>query len=120
MEKITRREFLKASGAIVTALGLSGCGLVKLEDVLSENKSTEATSTLSASTVQSLQPVIWLQGQGCTGCSTSLLNTIYYATINDLLINTLDLKFHPTVMAAAGIWRYQKEPTAVVMDMCWW
>lgn len=47
-------------------------------------------------------PVIWLQGQGCTGCSVSLLNSIEYMTADDLLLNTIDLKFHPTVMAAAG------------------
>ena len=99
MEKITRREFLTASGAILAALGFSSCGFVKPEDILLENNSTGVASKKGAS---SLPSVIWLQGQGCTGCSTSLLNTIYYATIDELLLNTLDLKFHPTVMAAAG------------------
>jgi len=46
--------------------------------------------------------VVWLQGQCCTGCSVSLLNTIHYTTIDDLLLNTIDLEFHPTVMAGAG------------------
>jgi hydrogenase small subunit len=46
--------------------------------------------------------VVWLQAQACTGCSVSLLNSIYYDTIDHLLINTLDLQYHPNVMAPAG------------------
>lgn len=32
----------------------------------------------------------------------SLLNSIYYHTIEDLLLNSLDVDFHPTLMAGAG------------------
>ena len=84
---ISRRAFLKYCTATAGALGLSASGLVKLQQVLA---------------VEGGPPVVWLQGQGCTGCSTSLLNSIYYATIDDLLLNTIDLEYHPTVMAAAG------------------
>ena len=79
---ISRRDFLKYCVAMAGALGLEATGLTKLQQVLaSENQ----------------PPVVWLQGQGCSGCSVSLLNTIHYMTIDDLLINTLDLEFHPTV-----------------------
>jgi hydrogenase small subunit len=84
---ISRREFLKYCSAAAGALGLSATGLVRLQDALAAEDGPS---------------VIWLQGQGCTGCSTSLLNTIHYATIDDLLLNTIDLEFHSTVMAAAG------------------
>jgi len=47
-------------------------------------------------------PVVWFQGQSCNGCSVSLLNAIYYTTIDDLLLNKIDMEFHPTLMAAAG------------------
>jgi len=47
-------------------------------------------------------PVIWLQGQGCDGCAVSLLNSIHYASIDDLLLNTIDLKFQNNLMAASG------------------
>jgi hydrogenase small subunit len=47
-------------------------------------------------------PVIWLQGQSCTGCAVSFLNSVYYATADDLLINELDVRFQSNVMAAAG------------------
>ena len=84
---VTRRDFLKASTAIAGALALKATGLMQLQKVMAGGGGP---------------PVIWLQGQGCTGCSVSLLNTIHYMTIDNVLINTLDVKFHPTVMAAAG------------------
>jgi len=85
---VNRRDFLKASAAIAGALALKGSGLMQLQKAMADGSSKP--------------PVIWLQGQGCTGCSVSLLNSIYYMTIDQLLINTIDVKFHPTVMAAAG------------------
>jgi len=85
---VTRRDFLKASAAIAGALALKGSGLMQLQKAMAAGGSKP--------------PVIWLQGQGCTGCSVSLLNSVFYTTIDDLLINTLDVKFHPSVMAAAG------------------
>ncbi|MHC4695088.1 MAG: hydrogenase small subunit [Planctomycetota bacterium] len=85
---VTRRDFLRASAAIAGALALKASGLMQLQKAMA--------------TGGGKPPVIWLQGQGCTGCSVSLLNSIYYMTIDQLLINTLDVKFHPTVMAAAG------------------
>lgn len=85
--RISRRDFLKYSAAAAGALGLEASGLMQLQAVLA---------------AESGPSVVWLQGQGCSGCSTSLLNSIHYATIDDLLLNTLDLEFHPTVMAAAG------------------
>jgi hydrogenase small subunit len=49
--------------------------------------------------------VIWLQGAGCTGCSMSFLNLISTAaptTAADVLINTINLTYHPNLMALAG------------------
>jgi hydrogenase small subunit len=46
--------------------------------------------------------VVWLQAQACTGCSVSLLNSIYYLTVDTLLTTTLDVKYHPNLMAAVG------------------
>lgn len=85
---VTRRDFLKASAAITGALALKASGLMQLQRAMAGGANAP--------------PVIWLQGQGCTGCSVSLLNSTYYMTIDQLLIDTLDVKFHPTVMAAAG------------------
>lgn len=85
--KITRRDLLKASAAITGAIALKASGLMELQKALA---ATDGPA------------VIWLQGQGCTGCSVSLLNSIEYMTADELLLNTIDLKFHSSVMAAAG------------------
>jgi hydrogenase small subunit len=84
---LSRRDFLKASSAIASAFGLR----------LPEALGASAPPGSNGGT-----PVVWLQAQSCSGCSVSLLNSIYYDTVDHLLTNTLDVKYHPTVMAAAG------------------
>jgi len=88
--QITRRQFLKYCGGSAAALGLTQSGLVRLGKALAAPGGP---------------PVVWLQGAGCTGCSVSLLNKVENAdgpAAADLLLNYIDLKYHPTVMAAAG------------------
>ncbi|MHC4692107.1 MAG: hydrogenase small subunit [Planctomycetota bacterium] len=87
---LNRRDFLKASAAIAGALALKGSGMMQLQKAMAAD-----SGNIGA-------PVIWLQGQSCTGCSVSLLNSIHHMTVDDLLLNTINLKYHPTVMAAAG------------------
>jgi hydrogenase small subunit len=85
--QITRRDFLKYTAAMAGILGLTAAGLIKLHRLLAAE----------------IDPrVVWLKGQSCTGCSISLLNTIYYITIDALLRDTIDLEFHSTLMAASG------------------
>lgn len=85
--RITRRDFLKYCSVAAGALGLSASGLVKLEKAMALSTGPE---------------VIWIAGSACTGCSVSLLNTMFYMDIVDLAVNTIDLKYHDTIMAAAG------------------
>jgi len=85
--KVTRREFLKAAAAMAGVLGLKAAGLLKLQEALA---------------APGAPPVIWLQGQSCSGCSVSFLNTINMASVDELLLNSINLEYHPTVMAAAG------------------
>jgi hydrogenase small subunit len=77
---------MKWVGASAAALGLSSLDLLKLEEALASSTSP---------------PVIWLQGSSCTGCSISLLN-VTNPTINDVLLNTISMKYHPNLNAAAG------------------
>lgn len=87
---VSRREFLKYCGASAAALGLTALDLSHLEAVL-------ASPTAPS--------VIWLQGAGCTGCTESFLNLISTTapkTAAEVLINSINLVYHPTVMAAAG------------------
>jgi hydrogenase small subunit len=88
---VNRRDFLKASSALAAALGMKMAGLVALQ-----------REALGLETDDGGTPVVWLQGQSCTGCSVSLLNSIYYHTIEDLALNTLDIDFHPQLSSAAG------------------
>jgi hydrogenase small subunit len=49
--------------------------------------------------------VLWLEGGACSGCSVSLLNRISTTapkTISDVLLTTINLQYHPTLMAAMG------------------
>ncbi len=87
--KISRREFLKYCTMSAAALGLTSA-LGPLEKVLA---STEGP------------PILWLKGAGCTGCTVSLANLISNSApvdLADLLINVIDLEYHPTLMGAAG------------------
>jgi hydrogenase small subunit len=50
-------------------------------------------------------PIIWIKGSSCTGCTVSLANRISSSApvdLADLLIHTIDLVYHPTLMGAAG------------------
>jgi len=84
---LTRRDFLRAMSAVAAALGVKGL----------DTFADETPGKLPGAA-----PVVWLEGQGCSGCSVSLLNSIFFNTTDDLLLNVLDVKFHATVMAAAG------------------
>ena len=42
------------------------------------------------------------RGRGCDGCAVSFLNSIHYAAVDDLLLNTLDVRFQNNIMAATG------------------
>lgn len=85
---ISRRQFLKHAGATVALLGLSEAMIPQVARALQELKSGKP-------------PVIWIQGQNCSGCSVSFLNT-NYPMVATLLLNDLSVRYQPTVMAAAG------------------
>lgn len=81
--EITRRDFLRASSAIAAAWGLN-------------------QSEWAAGATTSGPSVVWLQGQSCSGCSVSFLNSISVDSAENVLTNTLNVQYHPTLMAAAG------------------
>jgi len=84
--EISRRDFLKYAIASAATLVLSGTQFARIERILAG-----ATSP----------PILWLSGAACTGCSVSLLNAVN-PTIDQVLLNTISLKYHSTLMAAAG------------------
>lgn len=87
--KVTRREFLNYCSGSAAALGLVET-LGPLEKVLASTSGP---------------PVIWIKGSSCTGCTVSLSNLVSSSApvdLADLLIHTIDLVYHPTLMGAAG------------------
>jgi hydrogenase small subunit len=87
--KVTRREFLNYCTGSAAALGL-------LDTIGPLQKVLASTSG---------PPVIWIKGASCTGCTVSLSNLVSSSAptdLADLLIHTVDLVYHPTVMGAAG------------------
>ena len=88
--RISRREFLKYCGISAAALGLSAADLVQLEEVLANPNAPT---------------VLWLQGSACTGCSVSFLNRVSATapkSAADILINSINLAYHPNIMSLAG------------------
>ena len=88
--KVSRRDFLKYCGMTATVLGLSAHDLLGLKEALANPNGPT---------------VLWLQGAGCTGCSISFLNRISTAapkTAGDLLVNSINLAYHPNLSSLAG------------------
>jgi len=99
--KVTRRDFLKYCGVSAAALGLTTTELGLLEEALANPNGPT---------------VLWLQGTACTGCSVSLMNRISSTdpkTVADLLINSVNLAYHPNLMALAG------QPAAEVTEQAY-
>jgi hydrogenase small subunit len=97
--KVTRREFLKYCTASAAALGLTSA-LGPLAKALASTNGP---------------PIIWLSASSCTGCTVSLANLISNSApvdVADLLINTIDLAYHPNLMGAAGDLAVQQLVTA--------
>jgi len=88
--RISRRDFLKYCVSSAAVIGLDGTVLSQLEKAF-------AAGTLPT--------VIWLAGASCTGCVISLANRISPTgptDITDLLVNYINLAYHPNLMASAG------------------
>jgi len=87
--RITRRDFMKYCAAAAGALGLTTTDLLKLEKAMASNSSQGGTQ------------VVWINGASCTGCTVTLANTAYFASIQDLLVPWAAAA--PYVASAAGI-----------------
>jgi hydrogenase small subunit len=83
----SRRNFLKTLTGTAAGIGISQVFNPALVSAL--EKALEK------------HPVLWIQGQGCTGCSVSILNSVD-PSIADVLLKVISLEFLPTVMASEG------------------
>jgi len=87
---VSRRDFLKWTSAMTAALMLPPMFKPMVA------KAAEQFNRV---------PVVWLHLAECTGCSEAFLRTSY-PNVDDILLDTISLEYHETVMAAAG---YQAE-----------
>lgn len=107
--KITRRQFIQYMSASAAAIGMTEFQLMKMTEALANPNAPK---------------VVWLNGQACTGCTVSFTNlfvnapidtnTLGYApsgianlnpattTIEDAVLDIIDLHFQETIMNAAG------------------
>ncbi len=88
MRKFTRREFLELSGKLTALMGLGSSAVPPISRALEK-------------LVSKSSPVLWLQGQSCSGCSVSLLNSENPGPVS-LLTEYMTLLFHSTLSAATG------------------
>lgn len=86
---IDRREFLKFSALTAAALGLSQLDV------------THGVSEAMAASRSGKPPVVWLEGQDCAGCTTSFASALN-PPVASLVLDTLSIRYHETIMAAAG------------------
>jgi [NiFe] hydrogenase small subunit len=84
---VSRRDFMKYCGMLTATLGLSSSFIPKVAEVFAAPKQRP--------------PVIWLHFAECTGCSEGVLRSMY-PWIDELVLETLSIEYHETIMAAAG------------------
>jgi [NiFe] hydrogenase small subunit len=83
---VSRRDFMKFCAAVATALGM-GPGA--------------ASEVAAALTAKKRPSVVYLHGAECTGCSEAVLRTVD-PYIDELILDTISMDYHETIMAAAG------------------
>jgi hydrogenase small subunit len=85
---LSRRSFLELSAKICAAMGLCAAAIPRVAEAAEELASGNA-------------PVLWLQGQSCSGCSISLLDAEAISPVQ-LLTRYISLAFHQTLSATTG------------------
>jgi hydrogenase small subunit len=83
---ISRRAFLKFSAAMAATLALPPIYGKQIAAALSSSPRV---------------PVIWLEGQDCAGNTEGFLRASH-PTVSQLILDTLSVDYHETIMAAAG------------------
>ncbi|MCP4665119.1 MAG: twin-arginine translocation signal domain-containing protein, partial [Deltaproteobacteria bacterium] len=84
---VSRRDFMKYCSMLTAAMGLSSSFIPKVAEVFASPKQRP--------------PVVWLHFAECTGCSESVLRSMY-PWIDQLVLEILSIEYHETIFAAAG------------------
>jgi [NiFe] hydrogenase small subunit len=83
---VSRREFMKFCSAVAAAIGLGP---------------SFGSKVAAALTAAARPPVLWLHFSECTACTESLLRSVS-PYVDDLILGTISLDYHETLMAGAG------------------
>ena len=83
---VTRRDFLKFCSAMAATLVLPTRYIEKIANALA---------------AAPRPPLVWLEFQDCAGNTEALLRTSR-PTVGDIVLNTLSVDYHETIMAPAG------------------
>ncbi len=100
---VSRRDFLKLSGLLAAAMGLTNVPPVSASGLpprLGRGYSVNRVIAKALETRPRL-PVIWLEFQDCAGCSEAITRSNSPTLVN-LVLNTLTIEYHETLSAAAG------------------
>jgi len=87
-KELKRRDFIKLGAAVAAAFSMP--------------VSFGQQVAFAAEKAAGKPAVIWLEGQDCTGCSESFLASLN-PTVEELVLNTLSIRYHETIMAASGV-----------------
>ncbi len=101
---VSRREFIKLSGAIAGAIGLSSFPVVEAQagsQLKVARGYKPADLVAKALATKSRVPVIWLEFQDCAGCTEALTRS-QSPTLVNLVLNMITIEYHETLSAAAG------------------
>lgn len=83
---VDRRDFLKFCSVVAVSMGLGPAFASEVAAALTSGKRPS---------------VVYLHGAECTGCSESVLRA-FQPFIDELILDTISLDYHETLMAAAG------------------
>ncbi len=83
---VTRRDFLRF------------CSLMTATLVLPRHYTPRIANALAAAT---RPPLVWLEFQDCAGCTESFLRASR-PSVADIVLDTLSVNYHETIMASAG------------------
>lgn len=84
---LNRRSFLKLITATTAALQLPSYYAPRLAEAVEKGAGKP--------------PVIWLEGQDCTGCTESILSSFNPGPA-EIVLDLLSIRYHETIMAASG------------------
>ncbi|MFP4455599.1 MAG: hydrogenase small subunit [Desulfonatronovibrio sp.] len=83
---VSRRDFMKFCATITAVMGM---------------EASFATKVAQAMTSDRRPSVVYLHFAECTGCSEAVLRTVQ-PYIDDLILDTISMDYHETIMAASG------------------